>query len=79
MPPKNIAYLKPRDMVHVELVGPYSKSIIQQQTGGSIIKCKVSITGMTTIEPNTGWFEIIEVPTYDINDVTGGNEEYIDK
>ena len=34
---------------------------------------------MTIIEPNTGWFEIIEVPTYDINDVTGGNEEYIDK
>ena len=30
MPPKNIAELKPWDLVHVDLIGPYSKSIIQQ-------------------------------------------------
>ena len=34
---------------------------------------------MRTIEPDTGWFEIVEVPTFDINGVMGGNDDYIDK
>ena len=33
---------------------------------------------MTIIDPATGWFEIVEVPTYDRNDLTGDNDYYID-
>ena len=29
---------------------------------------------MTMIEPTTGLFEIIKVPTFDLDEVTGGND-----
>ena len=79
MPPKNIAELKPWDLVHVDLIGPYSKSIIQQQSGRSIIKTNVSLTCMTMIDPATGWLKIVKIPTYNLDEVTGVNGEYIDK
>ena len=31
------------------------------------------------IEPNMSWFEIVEVLTYDLDEVTGSNDDYIDK
>ena len=34
---------------------------------------------MSMIDPAKGWFEIVEVPTFDLDEVTGGNDEYIDK
>ena len=34
---------------------------------------------MTMINPTTGWFEIVEVPKYDLDEVKKGNDEYIDK
>ena len=34
---------------------------------------------MTMIKPTTGWFEIVEIPMYDLNEVTCGNDEYRDK
>ena len=34
---------------------------------------------MTMIDPATGWFEIVEIPTFDLEEVTIGNVEYIDK
>ena len=34
---------------------------------------------MTMIYPSTGWFEIVEIPTYDLDEVMGGNDEYIYK
>ena len=34
---------------------------------------------MIMIDPETVWFEIIEMPTYDLDVVTGDNDEYIDK
>ena len=30
------------------------------------------------INPATGWFEIVEVPKFGLDKVTGGNDEYID-
>ena len=33
------------------LIGPYSKSIQQQQTGGAIIKNNASLTCMAIIDP----------------------------
>ena len=34
---------------------------------------------MTFIDPATGWFKIAQVPYYNIEDVKGGNIEYINK
>ena len=33
---------------------------------------------MTMIGPAMGWFEIVEVPTFDLDEVTSGNYDYID-
>ena len=79
LPHKNIVELKPWDTVHVDMIGPYSKYIKQQQPCGAIIKNDVSLTCMKMIDLDTYWFEIVKVPTYDIDGVIGGNDEYIDK
>ena len=34
---------------------------------------------MTIIDSATGWFKCFEIPTYDLNEVTSGNNEYVDK
>ena len=79
LPPKNIAEIKPWDTVHVYLIGPYIKSIRQQQPGGTVIWKNSSLNCMTMIDPATGWFKIFEIPTLDLEEVTLGNDEYIDK
>ena len=38
-----------------------------------------SLTCITMIDPTTGWFDIVEIPTFDLDKVTAGNDEYIDK
>ena len=75
IPPKNIAELKPWDSVNVHLIVTYSKYIRQHHTGGTIIKNNVSLTCMMMIEPKTGWLEIFEIPMYNLDEVTGGNDE----
>ena len=75
----NIVELKPWDLVHLDLIGPYSKSIRKQNPGGSIIKNNVSLTCMKIIDPATGWFKITKIPTYSLDEVIGVNDEYIDK
>ena len=79
LPPKVIAALKPWNLVHIDLIGPYPKSIRQQHTGGTIIKKDVRLTYMTMIDPATGWFDIFKVPCFDLNEVARGNSEYIEK
>ena len=74
MPTKNIAELKPWDSMHVDLIGPYRKSIRQQQPGGAVISKNYSMTWMNMIEPDTGWFVIIEIPTFNLDEVTSGND-----
>ena len=34
---------------------------------------------MTMIDPATGWFEIVKIPTFYLEEVTIGNDKYIDK
>ena len=34
---------------------------------------------MKIINPAMGWFEIVEIMTYNLDEVTGGNYEYIYK
>ena len=38
-----------------------------------------SLTCITMIDPTTGWFDIVEIPTFDLDKVTAGNDEYIYK
>ena len=61
-------------MVHVDLIGPYSKSIIQQHLCGAIFNNNFSLAFMTIIDLTTDWFEIIEMPTYDLDEVTNSND-----
>ena len=75
LPPKNIAELKPLYLVHVDLMGTYSKSIIQHHPGVSIIQNKYSLTCMTMIDPATGWFKIVKIPMFDFGEVTAVNYE----
>ena len=79
LPPKNIAELKPWDTVHVDLIGPYSKSIRQHQLGGTVIWNNARLTCMTIIDPAKGWLDIAKIPTFDLEEVSLGNDEYIDK
>ena len=74
LPPKNIAELKPWDLVHLYLIGPYSKSIIQQHPGGAIILKNYILACMTIIDPATSWFKINKIPTFYLNEVTAGND-----
>ena len=34
---------------------------------------------MTMIYPATGWFKMVEIPMFDLEEVEIGNDEYIDK
>ena len=61
------------------MIGPYSKSIIKQQPGGDIVWKNSSLTCMPMIDPATGWFEIFKIPTFDLYELTAGNNVYIDK
>ena len=78
MPPKNIVELKPCYTVHVDLLGPYSKSIRQHHPGGTVIRKNTSLTCMPMIELAPGWFDIVEITTFDLEEVSPGNDKYID-
>ena len=79
MPPKNIAELKLWDTVHVDLIGPYIKSIRKEDPGGANLRKNASQNCIEMINPVTGWFQIIEIPTFDLGEVTAGNDKYINK
>ena len=72
--PTNIAFIQPWDSVHIYLIGPHIKSIIQQHPGGAIIWKNASLTYMMMIDPATGWFEIFKISTLDLGNVTAGND-----
>ena len=65
--------------VHVDLLGLYNMSPKRQHLCGAIINKDVSLTYMTMIYPEMGWFKIIEVPTYNLDGFMGFNDEYIYK
>ena len=77
--PNYIAELTLWHSVHLDLIRPYSKSMRQHHQSGTIITSNGSLTFMTMIHPATGWFKITKIPTYDFDEVTSGNDEYIDK
>ena len=65
--------------MHVDLVSAYIKSIRQHNLVVTIIQANISLTCMTMIYPTRGWSEFFEVPTFDLNEVTGGSDDCIDK
>ena len=69
MPARSVGELIPWQTVHTDLIGPYSITAKQFQTDGSIVDKELSLTCMTIIDPVTGWFEIVEVPSYIVADV----------
>ena len=75
MLPMNVSELKHWDLVHINLRGPYSNSIRQQHPSGAIIWKNSSLDCMTMINPATGWFNIVKIPTFDLDEVTEGNDE----
>ena len=79
LPHKNTAELKPWGLMHIDLIGPYRKSIIQQQPGGAIIQKNASLNWMTMIEPTKIWFEISKILKFNFDEVTTGNYECINK
>ena len=68
LPPKNIAELKLWDTVHVYLIGSYNKSIRQHPLGGTVVRYNLSLTCMTIIDPDIGWFEIVKIPMFDLEE-----------
>ena len=54
-------------------VGPYTKSTIQQQPGGTIIQKYVSLNWVTVIGTDTVWFRIFEVLQFYLERVAKGN------
>ena len=61
------------------MVGSYSRSIIQQQAGGVVIKNYVNLNCTTIIDSITGWFKIVKVPCFGLDEVARLNYGYIDK
>ena len=79
VPAKTIDDLMPWRTVYTDLIGPYSITAKQTQPGSEIKEVELQLTAMTMVDPAMGWFEIIEVPYYNIEDVINNKDNYIDK
>jgi hypothetical protein len=76
LPPKIIGELQPWHTVHINLIGLYTVSAKQHQPGRKIVNTELQLTCMTFVDPATGWFEITEVSTFDLEQVKACNKEY---
>ena len=65
--------LTPNNIVHVDLIGTYSKSIRQHQPGVTVICKNASLTCMKIIDPATCWFQIVNMPMFELEEVALGN------
>ena len=50
--------------VYTDLIGPYTITTKHFQPDGAIKEVELQLTCMTMIDPATGWFEIVEVPSF---------------
>ena len=64
--------------MNIELIGPHLNYTRQHHKRGKTIQREVSLTCMKVIYKSTGWFKIIEVPSFDQEEDSQGNQEYID-
>ena len=79
IPSNIIVAFKKCNSMYIDMIVPYFKSIRQKKPGGTFINKDMRLNCMKMIYLTTGWFEIFEVPWFDLNEVAGGNSEYIDK
>ena len=79
VPAKTIDDLVPWRTVHTDLIGPYSITAKHTQPGGEIKEVELQLTAMTMVDPSMGWFEIVEVLYYNIEDIVNDKDNYIDK
>jgi hypothetical protein len=63
----------------VDLIGPYTVDVQQEQPGLEVKEVELKLTCMTFLDPSTGWFKITEVPYFNIEDVKMKNKAAIDK
>ena len=77
--PKIAPALKLWNLVYIDLMSLYAKSIRQQHPGRAIIKKGVSLTCMKIIDPVTGWLKQFEVRCFEIDKLERVNIEYIEK
>ena len=72
--PNHISELKLWDYIYVYTIGPYRNSIRKNHPRGATIKNNVSLTCMPIIYPTTGWFGIVKVPAFDLEDVAASDK-----
>ena len=65
--------------MHIDLIGRYSITAKQTQPGGKIKEVELQLTAMTMVDPATGWFEIVEVPYYNNEDIVNDKDISINK
>ena len=70
----NMEELKPWDAVNVDLIVTCRKSIIQHKMSSTTIKSDVSLACMIMIYPAKSWFEISNVPIFDLDELMGIND-----
>jgi hypothetical protein len=66
LPPKEIDILIPWDTVHIDLKGPYHITALQNKPGLKMESMDFHLLLMTMVDPATGWFEVAQVPIFDI-------------
>ena len=67
--PKMWVVLVPWETVHTDLIGPYTLTTTQYQPDGTEKEVTLQLTCMTMLDPVTGWFEIVEVPTFIVKEL----------
>ena len=77
--PKRVETLVPWETVHIDLIGPYTVTAQQIQPGGELKEVELKLTAMTMVDPATGWFDMVEVPYYSIDEVKKNKNKFIDK
>lgn len=61
-------------------IGPYSLTVKQLQTDNTIKEVELQLTRITILDPATGWFDLVQVPNYIINDINSkSTQEKFDK
>jgi Integrase core domain. len=65
-PPKEIDVLTPWSSVHIDLKGPYHITALQNKPGLKTESMDFCLLLMTMVNPVTRWFEVVQVPIFDI-------------
>jgi len=72
LPPKEIDNLTPWDTVHIDLKGPYHITALQNKPGLKTECTDFHLLLMTMVDPATGWFEVAQVPIFDLSLISSG-------